>query len=118
MAMLRPALEHQHVVRHVADCRDLRRPGPKVLRQIVDDGALVRVRVGDVELVGLRPVRRRALRRTRPAHPPRNARPVMIVAHADDLDGPVERSSKSVDDLRLELDRPCSARDVRRIGLA
>ena len=56
MAMLKPdSREHQHVVGHVADGGDLVAAGmPSMLRQVVDHRALVGVRVGDVEVVGLR----------------------------------------------------------------
>ena len=51
--------KHQHVVRHVADRGDLVGRDREKLRQRRDDGAFVGVRVGDVEIVGLRAGRRR-----------------------------------------------------------
>ena len=45
--------EHEDVVRHVADGRDLLGRDVVVLRQVGDDATLVRLRVRDVEVVGL-----------------------------------------------------------------
>jgi hypothetical protein len=61
MAMLSRSLEQQHIVRLVADGRDLRSRQGKAGGQISDHRALIRILVGDVEIVGLRPVRRRAV---------------------------------------------------------
>ena len=87
-------------------------------RQIVHDRALVGVLVGDVEVVGLRPIGRRTLAQRRLGVGLAALHPVEIVADADDLGDLVELLVDVRHDLRLELDRPGFARDVRRIGVA
>ena len=74
--------------------------------------------MGDVEIIGLRPVRRRALTESGLRVGLATPDPVKIVADADDLGDSVEPVIEIRHDLRLELDRPGFARHMRgaRLG--
>ena len=86
-------------------------------REIFHHGALVRVLVGDVEIIGLRPARRRALAECRLGVGFAALHLVEIVADADDLGDLLKLLANVRHDLRLEFDRPGFARDMRRVGL-
>src|SRR5215831_8343275 len=78
------ALEHQHVVWLIADGRNLLRRNADVLHEIFHYGALVRVLVGDVEVIWLRSVGGRMLAECSLRLGFAALHLVEIVAHADD----------------------------------
>ena len=88
-----------------------------VARQILNDGTLVRVLVGNVEIVGLRSRRRRALSERSLGICLAALHLVVIVADADDLGDVVKLFTDIRHDLRLEFHRPSLAGDMRGVGL-
>ena len=89
------AREHEHVVGHVSDRRDLVRGDLVTLRQELDHGALVRLRVSDVEVVRLRSRRGDVLAELARARRLGGRDRVEVVADADDLRDARRRGRRS-----------------------
>ena len=89
----------------------------QVAREILHHRALVRVLVGDVEVIGLRPGRRRALAESGLGVGFAALDLVEVIADADDLGHIAQHAAEVRHHLRLELDRPGLARDMRRARL-
>ena len=80
---------------------------------MLDDGALVRLGMGHVDIVGLRACGGRAGAERLPYVALAAPDQLVIVAHAHNLGGPLQGIGEVVDDRGRELDRPGLALDVR-----
>ena len=97
------------------DGDDLRGREADNVREIFYDRAFVRVLLGDVDIVGLRPARRHALSQHGLRVSFAALDSAMIVADPDDLCGPIQVVVIR-HNFRIELDCPCFARNMRASG--
>src|SRR6516162_7190977 len=106
------ALEHQYVIWLIADGCNLLRRHADVLREVLYHGALVRVLVGDVEVIGLRSVGGRVLAECSLRLGFAALHLVEIVAHADDLRDLLHVRANVGHDFRLKFAGPGFASDM------
>src|SRR3954447_10822945 len=104
-------LEHQNVIGRIANGCDLRWRNSEMGRQIVNNGALVCILVGDVEVIWLGPIGRRLSAEGGLDICFALTDPLEIVADASDLRNCIKPVVEIRHDGRLELDRPGLARD-------
>ena len=110
-------VEHENVVRLVADGGDLLRLEVVTPGQVAGDLALVGLRMRDVEVVGLGGRRCHVVPELLHGRLGRRVDGAVVVADADELDDTVGEAVDALHHLGVELDRPGFPVDVRALGV-